>query len=111
MLTVSRYVFDILKAFGVYEAGDMPSVLGTGNSNETASESVEDAIRPVMNALSQFRDQIKRHANEGPKEMFRLSDEIRDDVLPFMGIKLEDRKQDQTSIWKFADKETLLAER
>lgn len=53
VLTVSRYVFDILKAFGVYEAGDMPSVLGgTGNSNEEASESVEDAIRPVMNALS-----------------------------------------------------------
>lgn len=43
--------------------------------------------------------------------MFRLSDEIRDDVLPFMGIKLEDRKQEQPSIWKFADKEALLAER
>ncbi len=43
--------------------------------------------------------------------MFQLSDEIRDDVLPFMGIKLEDRKQDQPSIWKFADKNELLAER
>ena len=47
-----------------------------------------------MNALSNFRDQVKRRANEGPKVMFQLSDEIRDDVLPFMGIKLEDRKQD-----------------
>lgn len=28
-----------------------------------------------------------------------------------MGIKLEDRKQDQPSIWKFADKNELLAER
>ena len=36
---------------------------------------------------------------------------MRDDVLPFVGIKLEDRKQDQPAIWKFADKETLLAER
>jgi len=26
--------------------------------------------------------------------MFQLSDEFRDDVLPYMGIKLEDRKQD-----------------
>ena len=43
--------------------------------------------------------------------MFQLSDEIRDDVLPFMGIKLEDRKNDQASIWKFADKDALLAER
>ena len=53
VLQVSRYVFDVLKAFGVYEAGDMPSVLGNGTQGgETASESVEDAIRPVMNALS-----------------------------------------------------------
>ena len=43
--------------------------------------------------------------------MFKLSDEIRDDVLPYLGIKLEDRKQDQASIWKFADKDTILAER
>lgn len=93
MLQVSRYVFDVLKAFGVYEAGDMPT-LSSNNSNEQASESVEDAIRPVMKALSTFRDSIKRQANEGPKEMFKLSDELRDDVLPFLGIKLEDRKQD-----------------
>lgn len=92
VLQVSRYVFKILTAFGVYEAGDLPSIEsgdGTG-----ASENVEDAITPVMNALSNFRDQIKRRANEGAKTMFQLSDEIRDDVLPFMGIKLEDRKQD-----------------
>ena len=43
--------------------------------------------------------------------MFNVSDEVRDDVLPFLGIKLEDRKQDQPSIWKFADKDELLAER
>ena len=82
VLQVSRYVFDILKAFGVYEAGELPSVLGNGESGNTGSESVEDAITPVMNALSNFRDQIKRRANEGPKTMFQLSDEIRDDVLP-----------------------------
>ena len=111
VLQVSRYVFDILKSFGVYEAGDLPSVLGNAESGNTASESVEDAITPVMNALSNFRDQIKRRANEGPKTMFQLSDEIRDDVLPLLGIKLEDRKQDQPSIWKFADIQELLAER
>ena len=54
---------------------------------------------------------MKRRAPEGAKIMFQLSDEIRDDVLPFMGIKLEDRKNDQASIWKFADKDALLAER
>ena len=61
--------------------------------------------------MRDFRDQVKRRANDGPKAMFQLSDEIRDDVLPYVGIKLEDRKQDQPSIWKFADKDSILAER
>ena len=64
-----------------------------------------------MDALRDFRDQVKRKANDGSKTMFQLSDEIRDEVLPYMGIKLEDRKQDQPSIWKFADKDSILAER
>jgi len=41
--------------------------------------------------LSKYRDLIKEKANEGPKEMFKLSDELRDDILPFLGIRLEDR--------------------
>ena len=65
----------------------------------------------MMDALRDFRDQVKRKANDGSKTMFQLSDEIRDEVLPYMGIKLEDRKQDQPSIWKFADKDSILAER
>jgi len=91
VLQVSRYVFKVLTAFGVYESGDLPSV---ESGDAQSKESVEDAITPVMNALSNFRDSIKRQANEGPKAIFQLSDELRDDVLPFMGIRLEDRKQD-----------------
>ena len=45
-----------------------------------------------MNALSEFRDQVKAKAKDGPKAMMDLSDQVRDDVLPYMGIKLEDRK-------------------
>lgn len=91
----------------------MPTLGAQSSSTDgsAAGGNVEDAITPVMNALSNFRDQIKRRANEGPKVMFQLSDDIRDDVLPYMGIKLEDRKQEQPSIWKFADKDSLLAER
>ena len=105
---MSRYIFKTLSAFGVYESGDAPSVEANDGSG---SQNVEEAIAPVMNALSTFRDQIKKRANEGPKAMFQLSDQIRDDVLPFLGIKLEDKKQDQAAIWKFADKDELLAER
>lgn len=53
VLQVSRYVFNTLSAFGVYESGDLPNV----EAGEDGSQaSTEDAITPVMNALSNFRD-------------------------------------------------------
>lgn len=64
-----------------------------------------------MNALSTYRDQIKLNADKGPKEIFKLSDQFRDDILPFLGILLEDRKPSEPAIWKFVAKETLIKER
>ena len=43
--------------------------------------------------------------------MFRLSDELRDDILPFLGIRTEDRGNNYGSIWKLEDKEILIKER
>jgi hypothetical protein len=51
---ISKYVFKILKVFGVYDeevvpAGDEGLASGTG-------QSYEDTITPLMNVLSKFRD-------------------------------------------------------
>ena len=43
--------------------------------------------------------------------MFKISDHLRDDVLPHLNILLEDRKPGEASIWKFVDKETIMKER
>ena len=56
----------MLKIFGVYESGDLPSL----ESGDGAGANVEDAITPLMNALSQFRDAVKAQASSGPKAMF-----------------------------------------
>ena len=97
--TVSRYVFKILKAFGIYEEDDMPAEKG------------QDTITPLMNALAKYRDQVKENAKEGPKALFEISDKLRDDILPFMGIALEDRKPGEPSVWNLAEAEELLRER
>lgn len=104
---VSGYVFKILKAFGVYEEDDVPNLA----SADGQSTNIEEAITPLMNALSLYRDQVKATADKGPKEIYILNDKFRDEVLPDLGIKLEDRKPGEPSIWKFVDKETLLKER
>ena len=44
-----------------------------------------------MNVLSKFRDQVKDRASEGGSALFRLCDELRDDILPNLGVRLEDR--------------------
>ena len=64
-----------------------------------------------MNVLSKFRDQVKERASEGPSILFKLCDELRDDILPHLGVRLEDRAKGQEAIWKYEDKDILLKER
>jgi hypothetical protein len=59
-------VFKTLKAFGVYEEDDVPNLA----SADGQSTNVEEAITPLMNALSTYRDQIKSTADKGPKEIY-----------------------------------------
>lgn len=102
---VSKFVFHIMKCFGIYEDGDFPAVVGTG---ESGSASYEDTITPLMNVLLKFRDQVKQNAGSGGSDIFSLCDKLRDEVLPYLGIQLEDKGKDEDSIWKYEDKEVLI---
>lgn len=107
---ISRYVLRILKVFGIYEEDVVPAIETAGD----AAGSYEDTIAPLMNVFSKFRDQVKDKASlpEGAaRELFKLCDELRDDILPHLGIRLEDRAKGQEAIWKYEDKEVLLKER
>ena len=105
---ISKYVLKILKVFGVYDDDVFPA---QDSQLEEGAGSYEDIIAPLMNALSKFRDTVKTQADLGPKELFRLCDELRDDVLPHLSIRLEDRAKGQDAIWKYEDKAVLLKER
>jgi len=43
--------------------------------------------------------------------LLQLCDSLRDDILPNLGIRLEDRGKGVESIWKYEDKDVLLKER
>lgn len=90
-----------MKIFGIYKEGDFPS--SGGGQDQLASE--------IMNVLAEFRDKVKENANADAKELFRLSDELRDDVLPYLGIRLEDKGKGNPAIWKLADRNKLIKER
>ncbi len=98
-------MFHILKCFGIFEEGDFPSLVdGEGVSQE-------QAIAGLMDALAKYRDEVKALAGQDAKALFKLSDELRDDVLPFLGIRLEDKGKGQPSLWKYEDSKVLIQER
>jgi len=99
VLEISRYVFRILKILGIYKEGDFPSI--SANQDQLVTE--------LMNAMTKFRDTIKDKADSSdPKELFRVCDELRDDILPYLGIRLEDKGKGNPSIWKLEDRDTLI---
>ena len=106
---ISRYIFDILKCFGVYEDGDFPQ-MASNDSQNLGGQSYEEAITPIVEALIKFRDDVKQSNNQDPKALYKLTDGLRDDVLPYLGIRLEDQK-DQATLWKYEKPEILIAER
>jgi len=81
------------------------------SSNDVGScQTAEEVITPLMNELLMFRDKVK--ANAGDKgAIYKFSDEIRDERLPELGIRLEDRGNNQGAFWKFENKEVLRQER
>ena len=107
---VSKFIHQILRCFGLYSDTDEPA---DGGADDTSAGSIsrEAAIEPLMNVLAKFRDDVKANAGNGPKEVFQISDVLRDDILPHHNILLEDRKPGEPAIWKFVDYGVIMAER
>lgn len=76
-------------------------------AKDTKGEDVQEMIK----IATDFFTQVQAKSSEGPKSLFGLCDDLRDDVLPNLGVRLEDRAKGQAAIWKYEDREVLLKER
>ena len=67
---------------------------------------------PYLEALSTFRDDVRRDAR-GIKavSILQACDRIRDEVLPNLGVRLEDKPEPQPTVIKLVDKDELTRER
>jgi cysteinyl-tRNA synthetase len=106
LLKVLNYIQLILQSFGLSADGQF----GLAAQKDTKVDE-EAAITPVMNALASFRDEIKAKAKSGPEEIFKACDRLRSEVLPPLGIRLEDKGKDQPAVWKKVDPEKLKEEK
>eukprot|EP00831_Metopus_contortus_P026113 TRINITY_DN222_c0_g2_i3.p1 TRINITY_DN222_c0_g2~~TRINITY_DN222_c0_g2_i3.p1 ORF type:complete len:431 (+),score=123.35 TRINITY_DN222_c0_g2_i3:137-1429(+) len=106
LMKLTNYVQFILQAFGYFSDNQM----GASTEKEGGAVDEEAIITPLMNAFAKFRDDIKANAKSDPKTLFNLCDQLRDVVLPELGIRIEDGKKDQASKWKKEDPEKIKAE-
>ncbi|XP_057668067.1 cysteine--tRNA ligase, cytoplasmic [Diorhabda carinulata] len=104
---IGLYVTKILKIFGVIsekETLGFPTATGTFNN-------IESLVRPYLTILAEFRDNIRTSARVlKATDILKECDNLRDEILPNVGIRLEDREGEASAV-KFVDKETLLKER
>jgi cysteinyl-tRNA synthetase len=71
----------------------------------------EEALTPVLNALMDFRASVRDKAkNKDVGGVLQECDSFRDDALPTLGIRLED-KAGGKSVWKLADPAELAREK
>jgi len=64
-----------------------------------------------LNAISQFRDEIRQNSKSDFKKILEICDHFRDYTMVDLGVRLEDKKMGEPSVWKFESKEILVKER
>ncbi|GMH93982.1 hypothetical protein TL16_g12774 [Triparma laevis f. inornata] len=98
------YVTRVFKVFGlVPEGGDIGFPVGGGEGGE----SKEDLLAPFLDAVLDFRSAIRSAARDKDfSSLLKLCDGLRDDVLPGLGVQLED-KEGSKGVWKLANPEDI----
>lgn len=134
LLTVARYITSLLRIFGLVPVGteigfplgdDLSSSTDNlsgdnGSASSSATLNKEEIIAPILDAFVEFRHQIRTATiAKDFNTILQLADSLRDDILPDLGIRLEDKGASNggsgansiSSIWKLEDPEVLKKEK
>lgn len=103
---VAIYVTKMLRIFGVVEGSDQ---IGFGSDGGEGG-SKEEVIGPFVDAFVDFREKVRAAAKtkSSPGEFLKECDNVRDDTLANLGIRVEDSAD--SSVWKTDDPETIRKE-
>uniref|UniRef100_A0A8B9LB57 Cysteine--tRNA ligase, cytoplasmic n=1 Tax=Astyanax mexicanus TaxID=7994 RepID=A0A8B9LB57_ASTMX len=89
--SIAHYLTDMFKTFGAIE-GTEPIGFPVGNNGQSAD--LESTVMPYLNVLSDFREGVRKIAREQKvTEVLQLCDVVRDDILPELGVRLEDHEE------------------
>ncbi len=106
--SIAQFVANILKALGLVYRNEYLEYFILDSNQQTS----EEVVTPYIDTSVKFRDNIKAAASieKDLTKVLKLCDELRDDIYPYMGIKIEDKGKGLPSVWKFYDKEIYVKE-
>ncbi|XP_044761847.1 cysteine--tRNA ligase, cytoplasmic [Coccinella septempunctata] len=104
---IALYVTRILSVFGVINE---PPKVGFPISNNATSD-YESIVMPYLTILSEFREKVRTQARTVKEnEILKLCDELRDEILPNVGVRLEDKEGEVTAV-KLVNRDILMREK
>ncbi|GAB6022763.1 hypothetical protein CHUAL_006857 [Chamberlinius hualienensis] len=93
------YITYILRIFGAIAV------------EKTIASDSEQQIMPYINVLASFREEVrKKGINLKDGDLLQLCDDLRNDKLPYLGVRLEDH-EGRPPVVKLVDPKILIAER
>jgi cysteinyl-tRNA synthetase len=114
LTSVARYLTKMFRIFGLTPADGREIGYGDSGGGTAGGESREEVVRPVLDAFSAFRDAVRSisrtEKTPAGRKLLVLSDQVRDTVLPPLGVRLEDRGDGQGSKWILEDASALMME-
>ena len=110
LLACGRYLTRTLGCLGLAVASSEPCV-GFAEPHAGAQGS-EQALAPVLDALTAFRDSIRTLARGGApaSQLLAACDALRDVTLPPLGVRVDDKAAAGASRWKLVSPEELRVE-
>ncbi|KAL9922789.1 cysteine--tRNA ligase, cytoplasmic isoform 1-T2 [Glossina fuscipes fuscipes] len=104
---IALYITDLLHIFGAI-TGPRGAIGFTVRDLSSGHIDVESTVLPYVEAAAEFRKQIRVQAKTlKALEILKLCDELRDNVLPQLGVRLEDKDEGGYAV-KLVDRDTLL---
>ncbi|KAH3755910.1 cysteine-tRNA ligase [Pelomyxa schiedti] len=86
--TIARYIARILRVFGINGLGND---LFEKEREISSTSSGEAAIAPILDVLAEFRKNVRQRGCALKDEsLLNMTDSLRDEVLPKLGVRIED---------------------
>jgi len=96
---IAKYVSKMLKIFGIIPDSDFGFA-----GDDTVSQTKEEILAPYLNVISAFRTKVRNLAMEKKDvvntDLLNLTDRLRNDMLPPLGVQLEDSTEFGWKLYK-----------